>query len=643
VSAIAGLLHFDGRPATETALAPMMRVLAALGPDRQAYWHDESIALGASLMTFLPEDVFDRQPWVARKGALAMVANARIDNRDELTFALGLDGRTMSDSEMLFHAYERWGKSGFDRVVGEFTLAAWDARERRLLCARSQLGGLPLYYHCSRRGFAFASTAGALLALPDIPPVLDERHLACTLALLPDKPQATYYRDIVCLPPGHILSVANGTVAVERYWRLDIERRVRFPSDADYAEALRETFDRAVAAQLRSIHPVGAQLSSGCDSSAVTAMAARRLATEQEQQRLTAFTAAPREGYTAWASANRTIDESAYAAEVAARLPNVTHVVLRPDRRSALDVLGRCHRLYGAPLRNPANLIWVEQILDAARERGIRVLLTGESGNRTISYDGFTLLGALFRSGHWLALAGEVRALRARGIGRSRIARATLGPSVPASVRRLRRRLSQDASPSLGYSAINPDFAAEVDIEAIAQRMRWQANLAPQGDGPTRRRAFLEAHDVGDYRNGMRAGWGIETRDPTGDRRVVELCLAIPEEQYLRHGETRSLYRRAFEPVLPTAQMLSRKRGYQAADWHEGLTAARPQIAAELDRLERSPGARRMLDLPRLRRLVANWPSGNWHHEYVTQQYRMVLMRGIAVGMFIRNAESGAS
>lgn len=641
MSAIAGLIHFDGRPMTDGALEPVMRALAALGPDRQACWRDGMAALGVRVMALLPEDRFDRQPWVERDGTLVMVADARIDNRDELARVLGLGAnslRSMSDSEMLLATYERWGTGGFDRIVGEFTFAAWDARERRLCCARSHLGGSPLYYHRSQHRFAFASTAGALLALPDTPRVLNERRLACALALLPGEPQESFYRDISCLPPGHCLSVEQGRVSVERYWRLDIERRIRLPSDADYVEAFRETFQQAVAARLRSIYPIGSDLSSGCDSSAVTATAAHLLAAEGGG--LTAFTAAPREGYAATAPFGWTLDESALAARVAAGLPNLAHVVVRPNGRTALDRLDRSHMLYGRPPRNPANFDWIERVLDTARDRGIRVQLTGERGNKTISYHGLSLLKSLLRSGRWLALAREARALKNNGFGYRGTAEAALGPDLSAPLRRLHRRLAARPTMNLAaYSAINPAFAAEIGVEAMARRQQWQIGLEPKGDGRARRRAFIEAAEAGDYRDGVRAGWGIETRDPTGDRRVVEFCLAIPEDQFLRNGQRKFLYRRAFEPVLPTAEMVVRKRGYQAADWHEGLTASRGRVAAELDRMARSAAARRALDLPRLKHLVENWPSGDWQGEEVRRQYRHLLMRAVAAGMFILAAE----
>jgi asparagine synthase (glutamine-hydrolysing) len=643
VSGIAGIIHFDGRPEARAALDRMLRALAELGPDREASWHDGAVALGVRQMTLLPEDRFDRQPWRAHDGALVMVADARIDNRGELARALALgaeDERTASDSELLLKAYERWGVAGLDRIVGEFTFAAWDAREQRLVCARSQLGGAPLYYYRGERFFAFASTARALFTLPEVERTLDERRLACALALLPGPASDTFYRNVHCLPPAHCLSVTRGSVTLERYWRLDVTRRITLASDGDYAAALRERFERAVGAQLRSIHPVGAHLSAGCDSSAVTAVAARLL--QPAGQGLAAFTAAPREGYAERVLNGRIADESPLAAQLAASLANVSHVVVRPNGVTPFDRIDRGNLLYGRPVQSTANLGWIEQILDAARERRVRVLLTGTGGNMTISYGGMPHLAGLLRRGRWLAFAREAASLARRGMGPRTLVDVALGPFMPVPLWRWWRGLAdQHASGLHAHSAINPALAAELGLERIAQDMGRDLSHRPPADGRDARRAYFEANDGGDYRDGIRAGWGIETRDPAIDRRVVEFCLAIPEDQFLRRGEVKLLYRRAFEPVFPAAEIVARKRGYQAADWHEDLTAARAQVATELDRLERSAGARRALDLPRLRRLVENWPTGNWHREDITQQYRLMLMRGVAVGMFIRAVEGG--
>ena len=126
------------------------------------------------------------------------------------------------------------------------------------------------------------------------------------------------------------------------------------------------------------------------------------------------------------------------------------------------------------------------------------------------------------------------------------------------------------------------------------------------------------------------------------DKRLVEYCLSIPTEQYLANGVQRALAKRALADRLPQAVFNERKKGYQAADWHEGLTAARAEIAAELERLAACAPAARALDIERMKRLVENWPTSGWERPDVMRPYRLALLRGISAGHFLRKA-SGAN
>jgi asparagine synthase (glutamine-hydrolysing) len=90
---------------------------------------------------------------------------------------------------------------------------------------------------------------------------------------------------------------------------------------------------------------------------------------------------------------------------------------------------------------------------------------------------------------------------------------------------------------------------------------------------------------------------------------------------------------------LPAAVLNERRKGLQAADWYENMTAAREEIAGEIERLAASPMARSCLDIDRMRRLVADWPSGGWQSPSVVASYRLALLRGIATGRFIRYIE----
>ena len=152
------------------------------------------------------------------------------------------------------------------------------------------------------------------------------------------------------------------------------------------------------------------------------------------------------------------------------------------------------------------------------------------------------------------------------------------------------------------------------------------------------RLAALQRCDLGNYNKGVLAGWRIDQRDPTADVRLLEFCLSVPTEQFLQRGVPRSLARRALSDRLPKLIVDETRRGLQAADWHEALTADRQRIAAEIERLEACVPAARALDLARLRHLVENWPEAGWDRAEVVSAYRLALAAGLSTGHFVRRA-----
>src|SRR5262249_7515158 len=154
---------------------------------------------------------------------------------------------------------------------------------------------------------------------------------------------------------------------------------------------------------------VGAYLSGGFDSGAVTATAARLLA--PSGRRVIAFTGAPREGYDGPAPRNAIIDEGANAAATAALYPHIEHVLVRNEGNSPLADLDRRFFLLDRPIRGICATGWSISIEKAIRRRKLRIVLGGGLGNMGLSYDGVELLPELFRRGRWLRLWSEASAL----------------------------------------------------------------------------------------------------------------------------------------------------------------------------------------------------------------------------------------
>jgi asparagine synthase (glutamine-hydrolysing) len=613
----------------------MLGALALYGPERAGHWRDTDLALGHCLHVTLPEDRYDRQPIAGNR--VTGVATARLDNRAELTDKLQLEparARTMADSAFVLAAYERWGDDCLKHLLGDFSFAVWDENRQRLFCARDHLGRHPLVYFSSDKLFALASMPKGLFALPDVPRRLDEDEVIRRLRVAPFHETIPSERHIFAglrtLPAGHSLTVTASGETLSRYWAADPERRLRL-SDDDTIAASRELFDEAVRCRLRGLGEVGSQLSGGLDSAAVTATAARLLA--GEGRGLTAFTAAPRLGYAAAGAAGWPLDESYAAGLTAARYANITHVVLRPDGTTPLDAIRRSLVLADRPPVNPCNAVWDQQICAEAKRRGVQVLLTGQSGNVTISYDGYSRLAALLRQGKWIDLVREVRALP--GPARKHLL-PLLQPFTPPRVWDGLRRMRRPARRA--HTALHPELLARFERQ---EREEAQAHLQLLGDSFAMRSGVLFRGDPGPFLAAALAGWGVETRDPTADRRIIEFCLSLPQDQYLRHGVARRLARQAFADRLPPEVVGQVQRGAQAPDYHEGVEKCRDEMLAEIDSMANSQLARRCLDLPRLRRLLQNWPKDGWRDHARTTEYRLALLRGVAMGRFILDVEGG--
>ena len=137
----------------------MLQALSIYGPDDRAQYTSPSLAMGRCLLRLLPEDDFDQQP-LSGAGVTSLVADLRLDNREELAAELGLSKQqisTLADSDLLLAAWQRWREECLDHLAGAFSFAVWDEQEQHLFLARDHTGERPLFYASAANCFAFAS------------------------------------------------------------------------------------------------------------------------------------------------------------------------------------------------------------------------------------------------------------------------------------------------------------------------------------------------------------------------------------------------------------------------------------------------------------------------------------------------------
>ncbi|MGH7665415.1 MAG: lasso peptide isopeptide bond-forming cyclase [Gemmatimonadaceae bacterium] len=666
MSAIVGVLHFDGRPASAEVLSAMSAAVAHRGTEAAGVWADGPVALGHRASHTTAESVRERQPLVHQAG-LILVADARIDNRAELTRALA-PGETPppGDAELILRAYARWGRECAHRLIGDFAFAVWDQRSQAIFCARDPMGVRPFYFFLSNRLFAFASEIKALFRCPGVPDQIDDEQVALHIAALHDDRTATLYTGISRLPAAQTMVVHRGRSVCETYWRAEVGAEIRYSTDDQYAEAFRELLDTAVRVRLRSNLAVGATLSGGLDSSSVVCMARHARGSDPESP-LHAFSLVfpglPE-------SDLRLIDERAYIESVV-RGGGVTPHFIRGDLLRPLDdtrcILWHLDEPFSAP-----NLYLHWGIYAAARDAGVGILLDGFDGDSVVSH-GFGRLNGLMQSGQWSLFEREVRAFASHR-GRSpdsvlehfglpylsHLARRGAVREWARAAKELVRRFDLSPRATVWRHGLLP--IARPALRLIGRRrvlpltllrrqfaVRVERRMQSEAEKSERTSVLgePEMHAAGlsqpvyqltlEMADKCSRAFGIEGRYPFFDRRLIDFCLSVPDDKKFAGGWPRALFRRAMEGYLPADIQWRSTKGNLACNFDRGLRTADlqarnggrlhaqglaryvdPASLAAIERRYRSEKGQawRAADAQQLFRVavMADWLSRSWKH-----------------------------
>src|SRR5579863_2414217 len=270
MSSQAGVFYFDGREISECeggAILSRARCRDGEPPTGRSlpgvFLAHSALHLGSRTRD-LP------QPYIIQTRAITF--DGRLDNRDELLLSLSdiLSG-DRSDRALALAAYGRWGIEGLVRLVGDWSLAIWDATQRALILASDFAGVRPLYYCLQGNRVLWSTALGPLVDWADAGEI-DGDYVA-GLLLSTGCPNRTPYRGIHSVPPGHAVRITRDEAKIQRFWDPPIGDTIRYRRESEYEDQLLSLFREAVRCRLRTTAPVIAELSGGLDSSSAVSMA----------------------------------------------------------------------------------------------------------------------------------------------------------------------------------------------------------------------------------------------------------------------------------------------------------------------------------------------------------------------------------
>lgn len=541
MSAITGIFYRDGRKVEPELIKKMNDKISHRGPDGSAVWCEGSIALGHQMLWTTPESLHEKLPFPDKESGLVITADARIDNRKELSEKLEIgDKEDVSDSYFILKAYEKWGEKCPEYLLGDFAFAIWDENEEKLFCARDHMGVKPFYYYLDDEKFVFGTEIKAFFCVQGVFNNLNELKVALYLMEIDDN-KSTFYEDILRLIPAHFIIIDNNKNNMKRYWKLDADLEIKMESDEDYIKAFREIFAEAVNCRLRSAFPLGFELSGGLDSSSVTCMSKKLLKENRKSNSSEINT------FSYVYDDFPQCDESYYIKKVV-ETGGIKPYYIHADKFNFLEQIDEVLWYQEQPFFTPY-MIFMWNLCKKAHNNNIRILLSGNGGDIVVSYATYYFLD-LAVSFKWKKLIKEIRYfsknynLNFHNILLQRV----IFLLIPGYIKNL--IYSNKGRPDI--SILNIGIVTKLEIEKYLNNFHLK-HL--RGDSSKKYHysllnPFSEIFVMETLDNNASA-FEIEMRHPFYDKRLVEFCYAIPTDMKFKFGWSRYILRAAMDGILP--------------------------------------------------------------------------------------------
>lgn len=543
-------------------LKKMAQTIIHRGPDDEGYFAQPGVGLAVRRLSII--DVLrGHQPLSNEAGTIWVAQNGEIYNFLEMRAELEKRGhifRTNSDTEVIVHSYEEWDVDFLDKLRGMFALALWDSNKKRLILARDRIGVKPLYYTLLSDGtLVFASEIKAILAYPGIPRELDPEALDLYLTLEYIPAPYSIFKGIRKLPAAHLLIFEFPRLVLKPYWQLD-PKELRAKSKSlplpQAMDKLYELLRESVSLRLISDVPLGAFLSGGIDSSTIVGLM-RELGAEP----LRTFSIGFKES---------TYNELDYA-RVAANRFQTQHeeFILEPK---ALELTEKLIYHLDEPLADFS--IFPTYLVSTMARSRVTVALSGDGGDEL--FGGYE---------HYLAQRiAQVSLIRTTGKLASsiinlfppsekkkgfwnKLQRFTLGLTHPPELHHFRwmvfwsekekEELFSDDLKKL-INGLGPFWTKEPFASIFKEMKNFD---------PLTAELYLDLKtylpdDVMVKVDRMSMATSLEAREPLLDHRLVEFVFSLPGEWKVRELETKWIFKKTMERLLPKENIYRPKEGF---------------------------------------------------------------------------------
>jgi asparagine synthase (glutamine-hydrolysing) len=574
---ISVIFNLNGKPVNQQLLLKMTELIRHRGPDDEGYcllttqrneisFHkgkdtipelqsalpalpinsDADLAFGFRRLSILDLSPKGHQPMRSADGKAVIVFNGEIYNYRELRTeleALGCEFDTHTDTEVILHAYQKWGADCLQRFIGMWAFALYDLNTHTLFCARDRYGIKPFYFYMDGISFYFGSELKQLLACP-LPKELNYPMLWRSMKInaLLAYGEETFFRHIKALRPGHFLTIQNDSMQIRAYAEWDIssfeQSRLSF---TEAVEEYKSIFLESVKLQMRSDVEVGSCLSGGMDSSAIVCAAA-------------GLTDKPFQTFSSYYGEDKTLDERQWIKLVAEQTHAVSHLVSpAPDKTVEWFEQATWHN----DLPVGAGFVSQYAVMQLAKEKGVKVLLDGQGSDElTAGYNHafYRYFADLLRQGK---LHEMDRQMHHYFMGKPLLYVVGSLPKIILSALFSENMLYNIEFSFYRFEPFNAAFHTKVAVQ-LRNRRELLSEIRSLPVSRLSNFLYNMMHSTSiqtllHYEDRMAMAHGVESRVPFMDHRLVQLAFSLPSAYKVNPPVGKYVHREAMKDIIPAA------------------------------------------------------------------------------------------
>ncbi|XPV69518.1 MAG: asparagine synthetase B family protein [Halarcobacter sp.] len=507
------------------------------------------------------------QTYKSQSKKISIIFNGRIYNKKELKKYINHNSCIdIDNTKLILELYLKYGQECVDKIIGDWSLLIYDFEKEEYFIAQDHHGYTAVYYYVDSDYIIVSTSIRLIKKIPFIDLTIDiEKAIGRDAIVYLSEDDSTFYKNLKVLNPAHRAWLNKKEIKKERYWFPE-KIKVDYSITLNQAiEELNEIFTEAVRCRIQSDKPIASMLSGGLDSTSVSTVASELL--KKENQTLHTYSHVPQYNIRQDLIGDRNGDESANMKAVIEKCGNIDAHFLNSAQLTPLEGLRLSLEVFNEPIHATINAYWLMDIYSQVSKNSHEVLLSGETGNATTSYTG---INYLLDSDKLYEIYGL------KSLIKNKLLRPIYSRYYKPFTNMLKKTMWSD------YSYLNPSL--DIQIKQLIKKSKRNEDFSFYFTKDDEKELMKKILMLGFNKRcefGANASqyFNINLADPTGDKRVIEYMLKLPNELYIsKENKEKNIIKHLMKDRLPDKVLHQKNKGLQSADIIDRIQKDIPEI-----------------------------------------------------------------